>query len=227
MKSEFDKFADDYAGAVNRSIDFSGMSVEHFVKGKAAHLHEFFQKENIGRSDQVLDIGCGVGQYERLLATRYTITGIDTSSSSILEAQTHTSGATFLTYDGSDLPFESNSFRCAFTVCVVHHVPLSSRSRFINEVHRVLQPGGVFLVYEHNPWNPMTRWAVERCVFDKDAILVSRGYAVSWLQANRFSEVQSEFLFSLPPVSERMLQLDKIFRRLPSGAQYVAFGRKV
>ncbi len=73
----------------------------------------------------------------------------------------------------------------------------------------------------------MTRWAVERCVFDKDAILVSRGYAVSWLQANRFSEVQSEFLFSLPPVSERMLQLDKIFRRLPSGAQYVAFGRKV
>jgi len=226
MKAEFDEFAQDYASAVNTSIDFSGMKVEHFVKGKAAHIDRFLQTEGVARDDRILDVGCGVGQYEQMLGGRYALTGIDMSPSSIEEAKDKVPASKFLSYDGTALPFESNSFRCAFTICVVHHVPLEARTNFISEVRRVLKPGGAFLIYEHNPWNPMTRWAVERCVFDKDAILLSRNYAVAWLRNNGFGDIRSEFLFSLPPMNDLMLRLDHATRRLPTGAQYVAWGRK-
>ena len=36
----------------------------------------------------------------------------------------------------------------------------------------MLKPGGMLFVFEHNPLNPLTRHAVNTCVFDENAHLI-------------------------------------------------------
>jgi SAM-dependent methyltransferase len=226
MAPEFDTYADEYARRVDESISFSGMKVENFVAGKAAHLERMFGLAKYTAADRILDVGCGVGQYEALLGGRFNLTGVDTSTSSIEKARQVSPGVDFRSYGGDVLPFADAEFACAFTICVVHHVPLEERQKFIAEVLRVLKSGGLFLVYEHNPWNPLTRWAVERCVFDKDAILLSSTYAGAWMRSNGFRDVRTEFLFTIPPVSSALVRFDRFARWCPLGAQYVTYAAK-
>ena len=39
-------------------------------------------------------------------------------------------------------------------------------------MRRVVRPGGLLCIIEHNPFNPLTRLAVVRCEFDRDAVLL-------------------------------------------------------
>lgn len=227
MSAEFDPYARDYARRVNDSISFSGMKVEHFVAGKAEHLRAVFARRRYVKEDRILDVGCGVGQYEALLGPEFRLSGVDASPASLDQARKLSPWADFHAWPpGSRLPFDDQTFACAFAICVVHHVPLDQRRAFIAEVHRVLKVGGLFLVYEHNPWNPLTRWAVERCVFDRDAILLSSGWAAEWLGSAGFAEIETRYLFTLPPVSRALVRLDRLMGWCPLGAQYVTFGEK-
>ena len=41
----------------------------------------------------------------------------------------------------------------------------------MKEINRVLKLGGRLYFFEHNPWNPFTRFLVRTCPFDKNAQL--------------------------------------------------------
>ena len=58
--------------------------------------------------------------------------------------------------------------------------------------------GGLFAVYEHNPINPMTRWAVWRCPFDHDAVLLRSGKVRELLRNQGFEIVKCRYLFFMP-----------------------------
>ena len=49
---------------------------------------------------------------------------------------------------------------------------LSERLRLTQSVCKVLRPAGMFAIFEHNPWNPVTRAIVRRCPIDVNAILM-------------------------------------------------------
>lgn len=225
--AEFDQFASGYQAAVNQSIAFSGLKVETFVAAKARYLAELFVREGIGADAPILDIGCGVGTYEALLGGRYSrLSGIDISSESIRLAQEKAPGACFAAYDGVRIPHADASFAAAFAICVWHHVPVPAWQGFVAEALRVLKPGGVFAVFEHNPWNPLTRWAVERCVFDKDAVLLSMPTARRLMRQGGFEPVEARFILSLPAVDGLGARLDRALGFAPSGAQYCVAGRR-
>lgn len=225
--SEFDQYAKSYASAVNDSIAFSGLKVDTFVTAKARHLRRLFAEHAIGPSDIVADVGCGVGTYEeQLLATWPAMHGIDVSLESINEARERCPAGKFDVFDGETMPFESGSVAAAFAICVWHHVPVALWPRFVSEVRRILRPGGIFAVFEHNPWNPLTRWAVERCVFDKDAVLLSMPTAKRFLTQGGFKVAASEFILSLPAAEGRLASVDRALRKVPTGAQYLVVGQK-
>ena len=60
--SELDAYADSYADAVQRSIDFSGQDHETFTRRKALHLLDLTERR-LGDPTRLagLDVGCGVG----------------------------------------------------------------------------------------------------------------------------------------------------------------------
>ena len=100
------------------------------------------------------------------------MTGIDVSERSVDYARRHNPGVRYDTYPGGRLPYDDNAFDVAFTSCVMHHVPVPQWGEFVGEMNRVIRPGGIAVVFEHNPWNPVTSRIVSTCPIDADAVLL-------------------------------------------------------
>src|SRR5438876_144079 len=119
---------------------------------------QVFQKEwngallgmNQVQADRALELGCGTGVLLADLAQKYRfVVGIDVSRE-MMEA-TRKLDLPIVAGDCSILPFESASFDLVICRGVLHHVP--DRSSALAEIHRVLRPGGEFILSEPcNDW---------------------------------------------------------------------------
>jgi hypothetical protein len=105
-------------------------------------------------------------------------------------------------------------------------VPTAQCPRFAAELARVVRPGGLVAVFEHNPFNPLTRWAVQRCEFDRDAVLLSRGRATTVLRRAGLELAERRYIVFLPFGGERMEPLERRLGNLPIGAQYYVAARR-
>lgn len=110
---------------------------------------------------RVLDLGAAGGFMAEAIARRGAeVTGIDPASEAIEAARVHAehSGLS-IRYDvgvGEALPYQDKAFDAVVCVDVLEHV--SDLQQVLNEVSRVLRPGGVFLFDTINR-NPLARLA--------------------------------------------------------------------
>lgn len=90
---------------------------------------------------QLLDIGCGKMPYRDYILKNSEVeqyTGLDIESALAYDQSIKPD----FTWDGNVMPFNDNSFDCAFATEVLEHCP--DPEKILKEVHRVLKPGGVF-----------------------------------------------------------------------------------
>ena len=169
-RAEFDAYAASYDDTVNASIAFTGFDVDYVTRVKADYLLDLL-RGHFGEMQalRLLDVGCGTGNCHRLLEPHVgALTGVDPSEACIAEAAARNPGVSYRPYDGERLPWADDSFDAAFTICVMHHVAPAQWPRFAAEMKRVIRPGGLAAVFEHNPLNPLTRRIVNKCEFDAD-----------------------------------------------------------
>jgi len=96
---------------------------------------------------KTLDIGCGGGYLTEELAHKgFQVTGIDPSKETIICAQKHAQdnnlNINYIHGYAENLPFESNSFSIIVCCDVLEHI--SDLKKVIEEISRVLTPGGIF-----------------------------------------------------------------------------------
>jgi hypothetical protein len=91
---------------------------------------------------------------------------------------------------------------------------------------RVTRPGGLVAIYEHNPWNPLTRKAVRDCPYDEDAELLSRRQATRLLDASGLERLESAYIIFFPKEGPRLSRIERSLRPLPLGAQYYVAHRR-
>ena len=224
--AQFDSYADSYAEAVNQSIGFLGVKVDYFTRVKVDYMIDLLDT-HFGGSDRVamLDVGCGVGQSHPLYAPRLgSLTGTDVSAPCLDRAAARNPGVAYQAYDGTRLPWDDNRFDAVMTTCVMHHVPPAQWPQFAAELARVVRPGGLVTVFEHNPFNPLTRRAVNTCPFDDDAVLLSQRRTRALLRDAGLVNVQSRAILSIPPVGPVSRRVDLALGHLSLGAQYIAHG---
>jgi ubiquinone/menaquinone biosynthesis C-methylase UbiE len=226
IADDFDRYRETYDQAVNKAIAFSGLTVDKFITAKANDLialirSNFESPKNIS----VLDVGCGIGNYHPQLASAVgSVTGIDVSQACIERARSRNPSVDYDVYSGERLPYADHSFSVAYCVCVVHHVPPGSWQTFVNELARIVKPGGMVVIYEHNPWHPLTRKAVSDCAFDQDAVLIAMPRMRDLLRNAGCLRVSTRSILTLPPGPIISELLDALFSRLPFGSQYRALG---
>ncbi|WP_246191118.1 class I SAM-dependent methyltransferase [Aureimonas leprariae] len=225
MSAEFDIHADRYAATVERSIAFSGLRHDFFLRAKARLLGEVFAARFPEGRPTLLDVGCGVGElHGLLLPLTAALSGCDLSDESLERAAQRHPSVAYRRSGEAALPFGDASHDVSLAVCVFHHVPKPARPALVHEMRRVTRPGGIAVVIEHNPFNPLTRLAVARCPFDADAELLRAGETEALLREAGFAAVASRHFLLLPSESAPALRIEGAFRRLPLGAQYATIG---
>lgn len=103
-----------------------------------------FMQSFVSEGSTVLDIGCGDGEgSEMLRRSGYEVTGIDISSKMIEMAKERWSGIHFQQADLAELPFEDATFDSVMAINCLEWV--ASPLHGLNEIHRVVKPGGIMV----------------------------------------------------------------------------------
>lgn len=230
MAELFDAYRDSYKGTVEESIGFSGLKHDFFLQAKADLLRELISSRGLEPENgtlRALDIGCGIGALHPYLATLLPgLHGCDVSAESIKRAREENPWVDYAAYDaGAALPYAAGSFDLAFAVCVVHHVPPQQWPAFFAEMRRVVRPGGIVCIIEHNPLNPLTRLAVLRCPFDEDAVLLGSRKVRRLMSDTGVLYIESRHFLLFPFANPLARRIEGWLASVPVGAQYACAGR--
>ncbi len=98
----------------------------------------------------LLDIGCGKMPYKNYILEHSEVKkyiGLDIENALQYDAEVIPD----FTWDGKTMPFENNSFDCAFATEVLEHCP--EPEIVLKEVFRVLKPNGIFFFTVPFLWN--------------------------------------------------------------------------
>jgi SAM-dependent methyltransferase len=197
-----------------------------FHRRKAELILDYFRRHAVDTSRLAyLDLGCGKGELVACLRSHFVrIAGCDVSA----EMMKGIEGVeTRVQNDAQEIPFPDSTFDLVTAVCVYHHVPPENRLALSSEVVRVLKPGGVFAVVEHNPFNPVTRLIVSRTPVDADAILLRPRETRHLMRDASLAVHEQEFFLYLPVgVYRRIPGIERMLRGVPLGGQYAVFARK-
>jgi SAM-dependent methyltransferase len=226
--TEFDAYTANYNEEINKALVFSGLNIDFFAKVKNDYLIDILDARLGGAAkSELLDVGCGVANAHPQLVGRVgKLAGVDVSAASIAVARQRNPDISYEVFDGARLPFADRSFDAAFAINVFHHVPVAQRPALVDDIKRVLRPGGLFAIFEHNPFNPVTRRVVDSCEFDKDAVLLKRRDSEALLNASGFSDIETRYIFAVPASGPFLRGVDRLFSRLPLGAQYYTLGSR-
>ncbi|HYP05672.1 MAG TPA: class I SAM-dependent methyltransferase [Bryobacteraceae bacterium] len=231
-KAEFDHLSESYEQLLADPIRdrFTAGDSQFFHTRKRDLIRAFFKRRGTDtRKLNYLDLGCGKGELLTLLREDFgRVSGCDPSAGMMESGGLAEKGITTRVQDDPGIiPYDDSSFDFATAVCVYHHVPPSERDRLTAEVRRVLKPGGLFAIIEHNPYNPATRIIVSRTPVDADAILLTHGETRGLLKRSGFNVDYSEYFLYLPEkLYERAGVLESAFKWLPFGGQYAVFGSR-
>ena len=111
-----------------------------------AHYHEYLMSHIPEQCGRILEIGCGTGEFSRLLARRAEkVLAIDLSPQMIRLAKAHSKlypNIDFVTGDATTYDFPDDQFDFIATLTTLHHLPAAS---ILRKIRKALKPGGVFV----------------------------------------------------------------------------------
>lgn len=106
----------------------------------------------------ILDVGTGTGRAAIALAEAGArVTGVDLTRAMLDRAAEKRDAAglvypTLICANARDLPFPDNSFDVVVSIRMLHLFPTPELGAFLNEMNRVLKPGGTLLVEFNSPF---------------------------------------------------------------------------
>src|SRR5579859_7992447 len=214
----FDRHIESYDQLVAESIKASGEPITYFVEYKVQCL------KRLGVEEPILDFGCGIGNLtKRLVETYGRVHGYDPSVESLRVAATRAAGAV-MHEDVAQIP--AGEFRTVVVAGVLHHVEPAARVDLLGKIAEKMAPGGRVVVFEHNPWNPLTRRAVAPCAFDDDAVLLWPWQIRSALTQVGFRDVDLRYIVFFPRFLASLRPLEPKLSWLFLGAQTMCIATK-
>lgn len=157
----------------------------------------------------VLDIGCASGRYLRTLLNRRpecTGVGIDTAGLLLHHARQAVPEGSFLQASVTGLPFKDKKFDLVLCIGLFHHLPSTIAEAGLEEISRVLKPGGVFVFDFKNRLNPYLWWLYARKENDKYTLRTTTPWQVTKLARQKgFRIVKRAGIPSVPLLAPEVI----------------------
>jgi SAM-dependent methyltransferase len=214
---DFDEFTDNYNELLGEKTKFFSSSDAYFARYKI----ELVRKRLSKPVKKVLEYGCGIGRNIPFLQQAFpeaTVVGSDISRTSLEVAARENEGVEFFCEDDDVVGFRD--FDLIFVAGVFHHIPGQQRLGASKLLNQRLAPGGAIFVFEHNPYNPVTRHIVNTCPYDEDAVLLKPRELKNLLKAAGLEVYGSSYCLFVPPRFAAFSSLEDHLGWLPLGGQY-------
>ncbi len=217
---DFDDFASNYKKHISSSfgkID-NNVSYYHYAKAKIA------KNELNYTPRKILDFGCGVGLMIKFLLQNFKESKFYAYDNSIksLEHIKNTFPDVRCVYSLDTI----EKFDLIFVSNVIHHVKHEDRNDFLKKIYGLLSDEGRLLIYEHNPYNPITLKVVANCEFDADAELINKNDLIELCENNNFRLKNSGYIHFFPSKLRFLFGFEKYMKWLFLGAQYFSIFEK-
>ena len=192
---------------------------------------EFLEKVDLLKpGDKILEIGCGIGSIVNHLSKQgYNITGTDISNEAISYGLKKYGNINLQVQPAENLPFKDESFNIVLSFDLFEHI--EQINKHVNEVYRVLCPGGYYLFQTPNKlsnvifetwYHKSFKWKRAHPSLHSPGQLKRRlsqhGFDVTFIKMNPINE------FTINKIRKKFGFLSGVFkhidfRRLPLGLQ--------
>ena len=219
----FDQFADTYQQIHTENIKVTGESSEFFAEYKARYIA---RRMGVEFSGKILDYGCGVGMLSGFLKQTFpqaVVDGYDPSEGSVAKVDPRILEQGTFTSDWAEV---GCNYNLIVVTNVMHHVPPAERHDVILRLRDHLAPRGILIIVEHNPLNPMTRWAVANCAFDDDAILLPTAETKAYVASSGLEILRRDYIVFFPRLLSWFRRMEPYLGWCPAGAQYALMAQR-
>jgi SAM-dependent methyltransferase len=230
MSTEFDKYSKDYhrsiAHPVRSLLESDGEN--EFLRAKARWIDHWWSAAGRPPAASVLDYGCGTGLltgYLHDLRPDWRYSAADPSAGMIDAARVTAPYAEFSVLGVQRAPFTGRLFDLVLMSGVCHHVPWEDWARTFAQVRATLAPRGTLLIFEHNPFNPLTQIVVRSTPIDREAQMRTASFVMRALQRFGFQVEARRYLHFFPPRLRALEPLERGLAWLPLGSQYLVEAR--
>lgn len=222
-KVDFDDYTANYNQLLHQQTGFFASDDAYFATYKIQIVREYILEE----PRRILEFGCGIGRNIRFLCEAFhsaEIMGSDVSDMSLEVARTENPSIFF--WQEGDADAAQGDFDLILVAGVFHHIPPSERVAVARLLFSRLVPGGLVFVFEHNPYNPVTRRIVSNCPYDEDAVLLKPGELKDLLWQGGLAVEEWRFSLFFPQWLKPALPLERYIGWLPLGGQYWMLARR-
>jgi SAM-dependent methyltransferase len=222
-KVDFDDYVREYDALLRKEVGFFSKDDLYFAAYKVRITREQIDFEPA----RILEFGCGIGRNIPFLRSCFPsaeVHGSDVSAKSLEWAERNNPGAHFFIDDGTETVLPD--YDLVFVAGVLHHILPVMRNDVLARIGGRLRPRGQVVLFEHNPYNPITRRIVSSCPFDADAVLLSMRDLRSRLIATGFTLRKKGYALFFPERLGALAGADRFLRWLPLGGQYFVVAEK-
>lgn len=216
----FDEVAERYKESLERNHRFIPGNVEFYSEYKVRIAAEINSQEPI----TILDYGCGVGLSLPHLKEYFPDSRIHAHDPSIKSI-----GVAQKNYDYVNFDISQGNFDLIFVAGVMHHIPRETLQTEISKICGLLSKKGRLIIFEHNPYNPITRRLVSTCEFDVGAELISTRELINQFNkaGHSLQVAKKGYCLFFPPALKALNCFEQHMRKLPFGGQYFVQFEKV
>ena len=139
-------------------------------RGKEGEMREkALRLARLSSGESVLDIGCGTGTLaiaaKRRVGESGMACGVDASpqmlARAVKKARKAGLGVDFRNAAVEALPFRDSQFDVVLSTLMLHHLPGKVREQCVQEIRRVLKPGGRVLIIDFGPLEPRQKSIID------------------------------------------------------------------
>jgi len=228
-EAEFDQYAQEYYQMHKSGIRLSGEAPEYFAAYKIEDtMHVCFR--NLIEPESIFDFGAGIGNsipWFRKYFPKSRLICSDVSNKSLQISQIRFPGnEVYSSIQDNRINLKDNSVDLVFTTCVFHHIPENEHAHWFSELTRILKANGLLIVFEHNPYNPLTVTTVKHCPFDINAKLIKAHRLEALFREAGLLDCHTKYRIFFPAWLSFLRPLEKWLVKIPMGAQYYTYARK-
>jgi SAM-dependent methyltransferase len=221
----FDQYAKEYEDLLHDPLRdrFAGGS-EFFIRQKCRIVARRLPASSSSGHLRVLDAGCGQGTAFKFFDRHVRVFGTDISQPMLRPAAAKGPVAV---QEPLMLPFADDTFDAVYAYCIYHHIPDDDHVRHLAELRRVVKPGGEVMVFEHNPYNPVTARIFARAPIDRGCHMIKPAGLRQTFRDAGFARVDQGYLLFVPESLHGLFGgIEPALSWLPLGGQYFVAGRK-